>query len=100
MDAGYTVVESVCESTAHEFLNSYNEKIDLLLIDVVLPNGSGLAVARAFQNQHPDSKVIFTSGYIADPMGHHGILGEEIIFLPKPFLPEDLKRIVPDTLDG
>ena len=38
------------------------------------------------------------SGYTDDAITHHGILEEGIVFIQKPFTPEDLARKVREVL--
>ena len=48
---------------------------------------------------HPDTKVLFTSGYTEEAIGHHGVLRPGIGFLQKPYLTATLARRVREVLD-
>jgi YesN/AraC family two-component response regulator len=71
-----------------------------VLTDVVMPVMGGKEMADALRVSHPDTKILFTSGYTEDAMGHHGVLWPGIAFLQKPYLTTALARKVREVLDG
>jgi hypothetical protein len=44
--------------------------------------------------------VVFTSGYTANVIAHHGILDEGVHFIAKPFGVADLARVLREALTG
>jgi len=70
--------------------NRNRDKIDLLLLDVIMPKKNGKEVYEAIRQERPDIKVIFTSGYTADIMLRKGVLDEGLNFVMKPFRPSEL----------
>lgn len=64
-----------------------------------MPVMSGKQMADALRATHPDTKVLFTSGYTEDALGHHGVLRPGILFLQKPYLTAALARKVREVLD-
>ena len=48
--------------------------IALLLTDVIMPRLSGPQLVARFREHHPETRVLFMSGYTDDELGHHGIL--------------------------
>ena len=77
----------------------HDGKIDLVLTDVVMPVMGGKEMADALRTSRPDTKVLFTSGYTGDPLGHHGVLRPGIGFLQKPYMTATLARKVREVLD-
>jgi two-component system, cell cycle sensor histidine kinase and response regulator CckA len=91
---GYEVIEASTVSAALEIC-ARDERIDLLLTDVVMPKMSGPQLAARFTASRPEAKVLYVSGYMDVE-----VVGLELEFLRKPFTPEALLRRVRDVLDG
>jgi|SRR5579871_908275 len=91
---GYHVVETHSGEEALEAFAQQDGAIHLLLSDVNLPRTSGPVLAQELQARKPDLRVIFMSGYHNDELTRGGMA-----FLPKPFNPASLARIVRKELD-
>jgi signal transduction histidine kinase len=98
-EKGYTVVEAANGEEGLRMARQHDGKIDLVLTDVVMPVMGGKEMADALRTSHPDTKVLFTSGYTEDAMGHHGVLRPGIVFLQKPYMTATLARKVREVLD-
>jgi CheY-like chemotaxis protein len=98
-EEGYTVVEAGNGEEGLRLARQHDGKIDLVLTDVVMPTMGGKEMADALRVSHPDTKVLFTSGYTEDAMGHHGVLRPGIVFLQKPYMSATLARKVREVLD-
>ena len=96
---GYTVLEAPDGATALRLAGKHRGEIHLLLTDVVMPGGSGRALADQLLGLRPTMKVLYMSGYTDDAVVRHGILQEGIAYLQKPFTPENLARKVRAALD-
>jgi DNA-binding NtrC family response regulator len=96
---GYTVHALAEPGQAIEFANARAGEIDLIVTDVVLPDMNGRAMATLMQQRHPESKVLYMSGYADSAIVQHGVLDEGMCFLPKPFTAEALARSVRAVLD-
>jgi PAS domain S-box-containing protein len=97
---GYRVLEAGHGKAALEVWRSHAHEIDLLLTDMMMPEGiSGWELAAKLQAERPSLKVIYTSGYSVDLLARDGELGEGVHFLPKPYQPHVLAKTVRDCLD-
>ena len=74
-----------------------NEKIDLLISDVVMPNMDGPAMVAQARHSHPDLPVLFMSGYAEEQL-RKSIDIANVAFLPKPFSVSQLAEAARDAL--
>jgi CheY-like chemotaxis protein len=61
--AGYHILSATTGGDAIELAQSYPDRIDLLITDMVLPQVSGPELARAITAYHPETKVLVVSGH-------------------------------------
>jgi PAS domain S-box-containing protein len=87
---GYKVLEAAGAAQALQIAEQHTEPIHLLLTDVVMPQTSGKGLAKGLLTLHPETKVIYMSGYTDDAIVRHGILEGGTPFLQKPFAPKAL----------
>jgi two-component system cell cycle sensor histidine kinase/response regulator CckA len=99
-ESGYVVLEANGGERAMELFTAHPERIDLLITDVVMPRMSGKEVAEQLRNVHPETKVLFMSGYTDEAIVHHGIVDSHIAFIQKPFSENALTRKVREVLDS
>src|SRR5262249_35475767 len=63
-ELGFAAVEAGSAAEALAAWESHHEHIDVLLTDLVLPDGpTGFELAERLREKRPELKVIFTSGY-------------------------------------
>jgi DNA-binding response OmpR family regulator len=98
--AGYRVLLAADIQDALHVAAAHPSKIDLALIDVMLPSGNGIELATALLTKHRDTLVLYMSGFPADAIQsvqHDG--GPDGGFLEKPFsaqaLVQRIQEIVP-----
>jgi two-component system, cell cycle sensor histidine kinase and response regulator CckA len=96
---GYRVLRARNGADAVAEVQGYGDRIDLLLTDVVMPGMNGRELATQLVLQHPEMKVLFTSGYTEDVISHHGVLSEGVSFIGKPYTLSALARKVRGVLD-
>jgi two-component system, cell cycle sensor histidine kinase and response regulator CckA len=97
---GYVVLEATRGEEALRLCRRYEGKIDLSVIDVVMPEMSGPDLVRHLKPLEPNMRVLYISGYTDEAIVHHGILRSGAAFLQKPFVPDMLVRKVREVLDG
>jgi PAS domain S-box-containing protein len=97
---GYAVVAARTPGEATRLAKEHAGRIQLLLTDVVMPEMDGRALAKNLLLLYPTLKCLFTSGYTADVIAHHGLLESGVHFISKPFSRSDLATKVREVLDG
>jgi PAS domain S-box-containing protein len=96
---GYTVLDAPNGGEALRVGETHAEPIHLLVTDVIMPGMNGRDLAEMFQALHPETRVIFASGYTDDAIVRHGVLEPGVDFVQKPFAPDALGRKVREVLD-
>ena len=96
---GYTVLEAVDGSEAIGICERRDQRIDLLITDVIMPLMNGPDLAKRIALIRPELRMLFVSGYTDRAVVHQGLVGRTTAFLQKPFMPEALARKVRDVLD-
>jgi CheY-like chemotaxis protein len=97
-ESDYTVLCAVDGRDAIAMVARYENDIDLLITDVVMPNMNGPELASRLSITRPEMSVLYVSGYSADDVGDHGVLYDDIEFLQKPFSPQILLQRVREIL--
>ena len=98
---GYHVLSAANGPEAMEHWKINMAQIDLLLTDMVMPNGmSGGELAKRLVEQNPRLKIIYTSGYSPEILKQDSLLTQGINFLPKPYDLTSLLKAVRLCLDG
>jgi CheY-like chemotaxis protein len=100
-DCGYSVIEARSGVQALEVWNSHSGSIDLVLTDVVMPEGmSGVELAKRLLPVKPALKIIFASGYSMDELDTDFLSKGHASFLQKPYTHVTLAKAVRECLDG
>jgi CheY-like chemotaxis protein len=87
-DQGYRVIRAPDGLVAWELLQRATGSIDAVVVDVVMPRMDGLELARRLAALPKAPPLVMTSAYPYN----RAVLDHP--FLPKPFLPEQLVRMV------
>ena len=95
---GYRVIEAKSGEAALALLRDSEEKIDLLITDVVMPQMDGPGLVREVREIQPEMRVIFISGYTEDAFRQRLDSEGGIDFLPKPFSLKQLAAKVREVL--
>ena len=86
-------------AAARRILEQANNRIDLLLTDVVMPGLKGRELAVEAQQHRPDLKVLFMTGYSRNAVVHQGRLDPGIEMIQKPMSQRELAGRIRDLLD-
>ncbi len=93
-DSGYNVLEAEDGAKALSVARRHPGPIHLLITDILMPRMGGLELRRAIRACHPETRVLFISGYSEDALD----TGD--CFLQKPFTPITLVARVNDILQA
>ena len=96
---GYDVVTARSGQEAVEIFKTKNGKIDLVILDMIMPGMNGMETFDILKSMNPNIKVILSSGYSAET--HSAKIMEQGCsgFIQKPYGLTDLSRKVKDVLD-
>ena len=98
---GYQVLEAGNGVQALEVWNRDPHAIDLVLTDLVMPEGlSGVDLARRLLQTRPSLKIIFASGYSVDGLNTDFLRKGQSAFLQKPYTHATLTNAVRECLDS
>lgn len=98
-EAGYAVVEASDGEDALRVFEENQEKVSLILLDVVMPKLNGHDVYQRLRGHHPDVKTVFCTGYAPEAVESNFLSGENIRLIQKPFSPRVLLCSVREALD-
>jgi PAS domain S-box-containing protein len=96
---GYTVLVAGDGEAGLRTVVEHDGPIHLLLTDVMMPRLGGRELAERATAVRPTLRVLYMSGYTENALAPDGVLGADVRFLPKPFIPAELLRAVRDALD-
>jgi len=96
---GYSIIEAI---DGEDALNRFFEmkKIDLIILDTVMPKKNGREVYNEIVKLKPQSKVLFTSGYTREVILEKGMEEGTFEFIQKPISPYELLKKVRQMLDN
>ena len=97
---GYTVLMANDGEFALQLGKEYAGPIHLLVTDVVMPRMGGMELAQKLLVTRPDTRVLYTSGYIEGAGLEQAVSGGKQAFLAKPFTPDELARKVREALEA
>lgn len=95
--AGYKVFEACDGVEAVALYKQHRDNIDLALLDVVMPNRSGLETAQLLRAVNANLKIVFASGHVQNSEDVEKLRNE--VFMHKPYRRDELLSMVRETLD-
>ena len=98
-ELGYRVIEAVNGEDALNKFRANKDRVQLVMLDVIMPHGSIKPIYDEMLLIRPDIKAIFFSGYTEDILKQSGMIEEGVTFLTKPFLSAKLASKVREVLD-
>ena len=98
-DSGYTVLDSGKPEDAILIASEYEGLLPLMITDIEMPVLSGPALAAKIALKRPETRVLFTSGYVEENLIRSTIPLRSFAFLEKPYTREELMKAVRGLLD-
>lgn len=95
---GFRVLEAHGPAAARALWDSNPCPIDLMLTDVVMPEGGGREAMQWMAKVQPRARFLVMSGYNADETLRRGIAHGDVAFLAKPFTADQLVAAVDAVL--
>jgi DNA-binding NtrC family response regulator len=84
-EEGFRVLEAATCAETLDALRKAGGRVDLLIIDVVMPECDGVAISRQVLEQWPDQRILFMSAHPAEVMARYGQTTLSVPFLAKPY---------------
>ncbi|HSM61077.1 MAG TPA: response regulator [Longimicrobiales bacterium] len=95
---GYKVLEAASAEEAGRLSEVFTDGIDVLLMDVNLPDGWGATLAQRLRETHPEMVVVFTTGFAdVDPILSSALADAEHV-LRKPFNADQLSLAISNAM--
>jgi diguanylate cyclase (GGDEF)-like protein len=95
---GYSVLAAKSGREVADLLRQNQQKIDMVIMDMVMPDMNPDKILSAIRDRHTDTKVVLSSGYSLNSEGDGNLLNKTDGFLQKPYQLAELSRIVHATL--
>jgi len=96
---GYTVIEAKSGRDAIRIFKEQNHTIDMLILDMVMPNMGGGEVFDQIKRIDPKVKVLLSSGYSVNGQATEILKRGCEGFIQKPFNMEDLSKKIREVLN-
>ncbi len=99
-DLGYLVHTAICGKEAVKIYNDKMEQIDLVILDMVMPDISGGEILDILKELNPQVKIIISSGYNLKHLAKEMHNRKFDAFIQKPFNMRQLSNKIRIVLDG
>ena len=99
-EIGYSVLVAQDPAEALRLAEQRKESIHLILTDVIMPQMHGPKLVKRLSSLHPESRVVYMSGYTDTTVAHRDLVGSGVPFLQKPLSPDVLARKIREVLDA
>ena len=96
---GYRVLLAEDGEVALRTFQENRDKIDMVILDIIMPRMNGREAADAIKKINPQTKILFQSGYPLDSIQQKGLLGGADFYVNKPISPQELLKKVREILD-
>ena len=98
-DESYRVLEAETCSETLDALHLAQGRVDLLMINVVMPECDGVAVGRDVLEQWPEQRILYMSAHPAEVLARHRMAALEGAFLTEPYTRGEVLAKVKQALE-
>ena len=98
-ELGLRVLEADGAEEALDVFRISQQPIDLVLLDVVMPETDGVELAEQILAHRPDQRILFMSAHPAEVLAEHGLQDLEVLFLAKPYTMEELRAKIRQAME-
>jgi len=98
VENGYTVLKAKAGPEALKIAEQHTQPIHLMLTDLIMPQMSGRTLSEKIGATHPETKVVFMSGYSNNLLSNDQVLDPKHVLLQKPFRLTILGQRIRETL--
>jgi len=99
-DLGYSVMTAADGIEAVDQYEQHVDEIDLVVLDMIMPNMGGVECFDIMRSKNPNIKTIFFSGYSMNSFAQEFLERGRAGFIQKPFNMDKLSQMVRDILDS
>jgi DNA-binding response OmpR family regulator len=93
------VLEAECGPEALDVLSQARGRVDLLMVDVVMPECDGVELAKLVLEEWPEQRILYMSAHPAEVLVRHGLESLDVPFLAKPYSRNEALAKVREALE-
>lgn len=98
-ESGFRVFEAAGAVEALEVLSMLHGRVDLVLVDVVMPEVNGVDLVRLIRERWERPAILFMSAHPAEVLAREGLKDLRVQFLAKPFTRDELLGAIKRALE-
>ncbi len=80
-------------------LSQARGRVDLVMVDVVMPECDGVQLVRRILEEWPGQRILYMSAHPAEVLMQHGLSSLDAPFLAKPFTRDEVLAKVREALE-
>jgi two-component system, cell cycle sensor histidine kinase and response regulator CckA len=98
-EEGYRVLEADGGPEALDVLSQARGRVDLLMVDVVMPECDGVKLGTQVLEEWPNQRILYMSAHPAEVLAQHGLTSLNVPFLAKPYTRDEALAKVREALE-
>jgi two-component system cell cycle sensor histidine kinase/response regulator CckA len=98
-EEGYRVLEAESCAETLDALSQARGRVDLLIVDVVMPECDGVELAKQILEEWPNQRILYMSAHPAEVLIQHGLESLDVPFLAKPYTRDEAIAKVREALE-